>query len=104
MTKKIAKVYSQSHWCFLRTAPNLRAAVKFRMEQLGKKGMDLAKEVGIPQYRISTYLNGMNKPMTQYHLLQLCKYLGITVDLKVGFSDELYPEPDVLKNLYERST
>lgn len=104
MTKQIAKVYKQGNWCFLRTAPNLRAAVKYRIAQLDIPQGQLAKESGIPQYRISSYLNGMDKPLSQYQLLQLCKYLGITVDLKVGFSEELYPQPNVLKDLYERST
>jgi len=89
-----------STWCFLRSSQKLRAVVKYRLEQLNKPQGEVAKAVGIPQYRISSYLNGMHKPMSQYQLLKLCKYLSIRVELNVSLEEGLYgeevKEPDIL--------
>lgn len=97
------KVYNQQYWCFLRSSPKLRAAIKFRMEQMGIRSQDVAKGAGINNTRLSSYLNGMHKPLTQYQLIQLCKFLGLEVDLQVTIKDETYPLPDFVVETYVNS-
>lgn len=73
-----------SSWCLLRSSQRLKAAVKFRIDHINKPYKDIAAESGIPQYRISLYLNGHErKGITQYQLVRLCSYLGIDVGLNI---------------------
>ena len=90
------KAQTVTSWCFLRTSQKLRAAVRFKLQEKGNPWNHIESTLGIRRYRISSYLNGMDLPMTQYDLIRLCNYLGLKVDIDVSIN---YDEKEDLQAL-----
>ena len=64
----------------------VRDTVRALMKIKGLTITQLSKEVGIPIYRISQYLNNRREQrITQFQLIEICNHLGFEVELKIDF-------------------
>ena len=77
----------EASWCFFRGDPNIRSAIKFRLEESGLSQRELSLEVGVAPYRFSKYLNKRIPNLNQYQLYAICERLGIKVRLNVEFGE-----------------
>ncbi len=77
-----------SKFCFLRDDENLRQTLAFMIEQTGKRKYHLSLEMGIPNYRMSRYLNGLKgNTLSQFQVLIMCEYFNIEPELKIKYID-----------------
>jgi len=74
-----------SGWSFLRDSVQLRAAIKYRMDDLDITVTQLAKEVGVDPDRLSKYLRGVKPSLTNWQLIQIATKLEMEVDLNIRF-------------------
>jgi len=78
-----------SGWSFLRDSIQLRAAIKYRMEELDISIKKLAIEVNIDPDRLSKYLRGIKPSLTNWQLIQIATHLHLEVDLNIRFLSPL---------------
>jgi predicted XRE-type DNA-binding protein len=79
-----------SGWSFLRDSTQLRAAIKYRMEELDISIKELATVLDIDPDRVSKYLRGIKPSLTNWQLIQVATHLQLEVDLTIRF---LSPTP-----------
>lgn len=65
------------------------------MELNGKKQIDVARELGIPQSTLSRYLKGSYEPKTE-RVYQLSEYFGVTPEWLMGYTND--PQGHVMVN------
>jgi len=69
---------------------NTADRIKLRMQELGLKGVDITREIGITSGGISQWLGGAAKPKGDY-LLKLAKLLKCSPEWILGGQDDLEP-------------
>lgn len=74
-----------SGWSFLRDSVQLRAAVKYRMEELDISIVDLAKKINVDPDRVSKYLRAVKPSLTNWQIVQLALVLDLEVNLDIKF-------------------
>ena len=74
-----------SGWSFLRDSVQLRAAIKYRMEELDLSIKDVANDVILDPDRLSKYLRGVKPSLTNWQLINLATHLNLEVDLNIRF-------------------
>ncbi len=72
-----------SGWSFLRDSVQLRAGIKYRMDELDISIVDMAKAIGTQPDRVSKYLRGVKPSLTNWQLVKLANHLGLEVELNV---------------------
>jgi len=72
-----------SSWSFLRDSTTLRAAIAYRLRDRDLFITDVAEALGIPPDRISKYLRGVKPSMTNWQIVKLAEYLGLSVELEI---------------------
>lgn len=78
-----------SGWSFLRDSVQLRAAIKYRMEELNVTITELGNLLEINPDRISKYLRGVKPSLTNWQLIKIAEYLKLEVDLNIKFLSAL---------------
>jgi hypothetical protein len=79
-----------SGWSFLRDSAQLRAGIKYRMDELDISIVELAEAVDVKPDRISKYLRNVKPSVTNWQLIQMATHLNMEVDLNIRF---LSPTP-----------
>lgn len=72
---------STSKWCHLRSSQNLRSAVRVRMKHYNVA--QVCRDMELPEQKIWHWLNGHDKKINQWELIQFCKRIGIQIELKI---------------------
>ena len=91
----LAEKYEQEHYHV--EAPGPVAAIKFRMEQMNLKQVDIAPLLG-GKTRVSEILNG-RRPLTLKMIILLNRYLGIPLESLVMGNKEVTLEPEKREKL-----
>jgi len=86
----LVEKYEQAHYPV--EAPNPIEAIKFRMEQMNLKQVDIAPLLG-GKTRVSEVLHG-KRPLTLKMIILLNRYLGIPLESLVTGNKEVKLEPE----------
>jgi len=86
----LVEKYEQEHYPI--EAPNPIEAIKFRMEQMNLKQIDVAPLFG-GKTRVSEVLNG-KRPLTLKMITLLNRYLGIPLESLVGGNKDVKLDPE----------
>ncbi len=91
----LVEKYEQEHYSV--EAPNPLEAIKFRMEQMNLKQVDIAPLFG-GKTRVSEVLHG-KRPLTLKMITLLNRYLGIPLESLVAGNKEVKLEPEKREKL-----
>jgi predicted transcriptional regulator len=76
---------ASSSWSFLRDSVQLRAAIKYRMEELDLSINDVALHLEIAPDRVSKYLRSVKPSLTNWQIIKLANHLKLEAELNIRF-------------------
>ncbi len=96
----LVEKYEREH--FPVVAPDPIAAIKFRMDQMNLKQVDIAPLLG-GKTRVSEILNG-KRALTLKMIVLLNRYLGIPFESLLGANKDIDLEPEIEAKVLENSS
>lgn len=70
----------------LRDDQRLCGVISYRIEQRGLTLKQVGEAIGVTADRIAKYLRGVKPSLTNWQIVQLAEYLGVTVELSIVFN------------------
>ena len=80
----------RSTYCVFRDSEKVRAAIELRLKESKLTVAEISRRTGIPEKGINTWRKRSRRVITQSQLIQLADYLGVHLDITVGFTDPKY--------------
>jgi predicted XRE-type DNA-binding protein len=71
----------------VRYSPKLRETIKLQIKRKGVNVAALSRELGIRRQRITSYLSGSTKDLTQWKIIKIAAKIGVRVSLTIEIDD-----------------
>jgi plasmid maintenance system antidote protein VapI len=78
-----------SRYCLVRDNRRLRDVLNFKIEESGKEKKQIAKELGIGQGNLISFLKHGTKSISQYNVLRICDYFDLELEVVIRKKDDV---------------